>query len=114
MSTSVNPVFSMAGVMPASPQMTHWHTAYPHPEPIDNGRLPCSGPSFSTAGVMPGTPEVTHWPLSQLNLGNPSAIFAHQLEHVRLHGISGRGALPRGAVLALPAPLDDELPLKAA
>ena len=63
--TKTNPVLTIAGVMPAAPEMSQWTTAYSNPDAELGARIERPrgnrGPSLSMAGVMPGAPQVTHW-----------------------------------------------------
>ena len=57
---NVNPVFSMAGVIPGGAEAA-WRTAYPNPDAQVAAPRPAGhGPTFTIAGVMPGTPQ-TAW-----------------------------------------------------
>ena len=55
----MNPILTIGGVMPGTPEMTHWRSGMNHPT---SSRIAASrGPSISMAGVMPGAPTMSHW-----------------------------------------------------
>lgn len=74
----MNPVFSIAGATPGTPN-TGWKTAYPNPDAtiVTNTHVG-RGPCFSIAGVMPGRPE-TAW---RTAMPDPSRDVLDSLGHV--------------------------------
>ena len=58
---NMNPVFSIAGVMPGGSEAT-WKTAYPNPDAVihPHGHRVGHGPTFTIAGVVAGTAQ-TAW-----------------------------------------------------
>ena len=71
----MNPILTIGGVMPGTPEMTHWRTGT-NPFPSAKPGAISRGPSISMAGVMPGAPTVTHW---QTAYPNGESIYVAQL-----------------------------------
>ena len=65
MSSYSSPVFSIAGAMPGTSEMSHWKTAYVNPDAVTGAKVARPrvrrGPSFSMAGAMPGSSTMSHW-----------------------------------------------------
>ncbi|MEW6154686.1 MAG: hypothetical protein AB1673_11950 [Actinomycetota bacterium] len=73
---SANPVLTIAGVMPGSPEMTHWQTASHGPDIAASRGNSGGGPSLSMAGAMPTAPTASHW---QTAFPNGEAVYVDAL-----------------------------------
>ena len=57
---TINPILTIGGVVPGTPEMTHWRTGM-NPFPTANARTISHGPTISRGGMVSGAPTFPQW-----------------------------------------------------
>jgi hypothetical protein len=94
----MNPVMTIAGIVNASPDNTHWRTPMHNPDGLNSRMPPLGGPVMSMAGAAWSTPTAQQW---STPYPNGEAIYVNAL---RIAEAKAAREVEQAKVLALPRP----------